>query len=134
MSTFSSVKLYQKSKFKACKIVTMTVFNPLKLAKIDFTESQSSRKIAIHTAEYPQAKIPIRLPRSVDVSVCKTVHIIVVDHPPKKGRFLLIRAFTVFYVCGKPSSFKRKLLPSRKSKMAAIKTNGNMTPQYCLLV
>ena len=35
----------------------------------------------------------------------------------------------VFYVLGKPSSFKRKLLPSRKmQKMAAIKTNGNMTP------
>ena len=35
-----------KSKFKASKIVKMTVFDPQKFAKIDFTQNQSGRKIA----------------------------------------------------------------------------------------
>ena len=44
--TFSSVKFPKNSKFKASKIVRMTVFDPVKLAKIDFTQSQSDRKMA----------------------------------------------------------------------------------------
>ena len=43
---FSSVKFFQKSKFKAFKIVKITVFDHLKSAKIDFTQNQSGRKNA----------------------------------------------------------------------------------------
>ena len=39
-------EITQKSKFKASKIVKMTVFDGLKFAKIDFTQNQSGRKIA----------------------------------------------------------------------------------------
>ena len=54
----------KKSKFKAFKIVKMA-FDLLKSAKIDFMWNHSSRKIAIHSVEYPKSKFPIRLPRSV---------------------------------------------------------------------
>ena len=52
--TFSSVKFFQKSKFKVFKIVKIAVFDlvVLKSANINFKQNQSSWKIA----EFPQAK------------------------------------------------------------------------------
>ena len=55
--------IFQKTKFKASKIVKTAVFDRLKSAKIDFTYNQSCRKIANF-----QSKIPIRLPRSMNCS------------------------------------------------------------------
>ena len=56
--TLSSVKCFQKSKFKTSEMVEMAVFDLLKSAKIDFTKNLS-------TVENPQSKFSIRLHWSV---------------------------------------------------------------------
>ena len=55
LGTFDNLKreMYKNSKFKASKI-GKTSSDPLKSAKINFTQNQSGQKIAqFHTLEYP---------------------------------------------------------------------------------
>ena len=69
-------EILKKSKFKAFKFVSMTVFDTLKSDNIDFTKNQICKKIDIptyfHIVEYPQSKFLIRLLRSSG-SVKKTL-------------------------------------------------------------
>ena len=63
------------STFKACKIVTMTVFDPLKLAKIVNKIRVARKWLNFYIVEYLQSKNPTRLQRSVYPKNCSFFYV-----------------------------------------------------------